>query len=62
VACDCKDSALVLGNGRRELQGLESTGSSPNGCGKASASSSGSHCGPKHRRVAALCVGVAARV
>jgi hypothetical protein len=54
VACDCKDSALVLGNGRRELQGLESTGSSPNGCGKASASSSGSHRGPKHRRVAAL--------
>jgi hypothetical protein len=47
VVCDGKDSILVLNNGGRELQGAESTGSSPNGCGTASASSSGGHCGPK---------------
>jgi hypothetical protein len=62
VACDSKDSTLVLGNGGRELQGVESTGSSPNGCGIVLASSSGSHRGLKHRREVALCVGAAARV
>jgi hypothetical protein len=62
VACDGNDSALVQDNGRRELRGAESTRSSPNGCGPASASSSGNHRGPKHRREAALCVGAAARV
>jgi hypothetical protein len=62
MACGGKDSTLALSNGRRELQGAISTGSSPNGCDIASASSSGSHRGPKHRREAALCVGAAARV
>jgi hypothetical protein len=61
-ACGGKDSALALGNGGWELQGAVSTSSSPNGCGTASASSSGSHRGPKHRREAALRVGAAARV
>jgi hypothetical protein len=61
-ACSGKDSALALDNGGRELQGAVSTGSSPNGCGTASASSSGSRRGPKHRREAALCVGAVARV
>jgi hypothetical protein len=61
-ACSGKDSTLSLGNGGRELQGAISTGSSPNGCGTVSASSSGSRRGPKHRREATLCVGVAARV
>jgi hypothetical protein len=60
--CGSKDSALALGNGGRELQGVVSTGSSPNRCGTMSASSSGSHRGPKHRQEAALCVGAAARV
>jgi hypothetical protein len=55
------DFALALGNGGRELQGAVSIGSSPNGCGTASASSSGSHRGPKHCREAALCVGAMAR-
>jgi hypothetical protein len=31
VACNGKDSALVLGIGGRELRGVESIGSSPNG-------------------------------
>jgi hypothetical protein len=62
VACDSKDSAPILSHGGRELQGVESTGPSPNGWGTASASSSGSHRGPKYCRVAALCVGVAAKV
>jgi hypothetical protein len=62
LAHDGKASTLVLGNDRRELQGVESIGSSSNGCGITSASSSGSHHGPKHRRVVALCVGAAARV
>jgi hypothetical protein len=62
VACDGKALALVLDNGGWELQGVESTGSSSNRCGIVSASSSGSHHGPKHRRVAALCVGAATRV
>jgi hypothetical protein len=62
MACSSKDSALALGNGGRELQGAVSTGSSPNGCNTASASSSGSRHGPKHRREVALCVGAAARV
>jgi hypothetical protein len=62
VACGSEDSALALSIGGRELQGVVSTGSSPNGCGTASASSSGSHHGPKHCQEAALCVGVAARV
>jgi hypothetical protein len=47
-ACSGKDSALVLSNGGRELQGAISTGFSPNGCGTASASSLGSRRGPKH--------------
>jgi hypothetical protein len=38
VARDGKASALVLGNGGRELQGAELTGSSSNGCGTVSAS------------------------
>jgi hypothetical protein len=62
MACDGKDSAVALGNSGRELQGAISTGSSPNGCGTASASSLGSHHGPKHRQEAVLCVGAAARV
>jgi hypothetical protein len=61
-ACGGKNSALALGNGGREIQGAVSTGSLPNGCDTASASSSGSRRGPKHRREAALCVGAAARV
>jgi hypothetical protein len=62
VAHDGKASALVLSNGGKELQGMQSIGSSSNGCGSTSASSSGSHRGPKHRLVAALCVGAVARV
>jgi hypothetical protein len=62
MACNEKDSAVALGNGGRELQGAVSTGSLPNGCGTALASSLGSRRGPKHRREAALCVGVVARV
>jgi hypothetical protein len=62
MACGGKDLALALGNGGRELQGAISIGSSPNGSGTASASSSGSHRGPKHCREAALCVGAVARV
>jgi hypothetical protein len=46
MACGGKDSALALNNGRRELQWSVSTGSSPNVCSTASASSSGSRCGP----------------
>jgi hypothetical protein len=61
-ACGGKDSSLALGNGGRELQGAISTSSSPNGSGTMSASSSGSHRGPKHHREAALCVGAVARV
>jgi hypothetical protein len=61
-ACGGKDLALALGNGGRELQGAVSTGSSPNGCDTVSASSSGSHRGPNHRREVALCVGAATRV
>jgi hypothetical protein len=62
VARDGKASALVLGNGGRELQEVESTRSSSNGCGTASASSSGNCRGPKHHRVEMLCVGAATRV
>jgi hypothetical protein len=62
MACSGKDSALALNNGRRELQWSVSTGSSPNVCSTASASSSGSRCGPKHRQDAALCVGATTRV
>jgi hypothetical protein len=49
VAHDGKASALVLSNGGRELQGVEWTESSSNGCSTASASSSSYHRGPKHR-------------
>jgi hypothetical protein len=48
MACGDKDPALALDNGGRELQGAVSTSSSPNGCGTASASSSGSRRCPKH--------------
>jgi hypothetical protein len=62
VACGGKDSTLALSNGGRDLQRPVSTRSSPNECGTASASSSGSHRGPKHHREAKLCVGAVARV
>jgi hypothetical protein len=54
MACGSKGSALGLSNDGREPQGAVSTGSSPNGCSTTSASSSGSHRGPKHRREAGL--------
>jgi hypothetical protein len=62
VVRDGKTSTPILGDGGRELQGPESTGSSSNGCGTASACSSGSHRGTKHRRVVALHAEVAAWV
>jgi hypothetical protein len=62
VACGGKDTTLVLGNGKKDLQGAESIGSSPNGCGTASTSSTGSRRGPKHHQEAALCMGPVARV
>jgi hypothetical protein len=43
-------------------EGAESTGSSSNGCGIASASSSCSHHGPKHHREVVLHAEAAARV
>jgi hypothetical protein len=49
MVCSDKDPALALDNGGRELQGAISTGSSPNRCGTASASSSGSRRCPKQR-------------
>jgi hypothetical protein len=39
MVCDGKASALVLDDGGRELQGVESIGSSSNECGTVSASS-----------------------
>jgi hypothetical protein len=54
MACGGKDSALALGNEGRELQGGVSTGTSPNVCDIALASSSGSRCGTKHHREAAF--------
>jgi hypothetical protein len=48
MACGGKESAHAFSNGGRELHGAVSTGSSPNRCGTASASSSGSLRGPKH--------------
>jgi hypothetical protein len=48
TACNIKALALVLDDDGRELQGVQSIGSSLNGRGTASASSSYSHHGPKH--------------
>jgi hypothetical protein len=61
TACNGNTSAPILDDDGRELQGAKQTGSSSNGCGTASASSSCSHRGPKHHRVAALCAEAAAR-
>jgi hypothetical protein len=62
TACDGKALAPILDDGGGELQGAQSTWPSSNGHHTASASSSCSRRGPKHRRVAALCAEAVPRV